>query len=141
MAVGCHPFVASMTDPLVWFCRCLPVVLVLLLSFLPSSTWAAAKQAGVRGSSPASLPLDVTATRIDYRQDQDVYEADGSVVIQQGAIKLTADHATIQVLPGILTATGHVHLTDPQADVTAERLELPAAQRSLLYQYRSRVPR
>ena len=38
--------------------------------------------------------------------------------------KLTADHATIQALPGILTAVGHVHLTDPQADVTAERMEL-----------------
>ena len=124
MAVGCHRFGARMTDPLVWMYRCLPVALVLVLSFFPSSSWAAAKQVGAGGSSSGSLPLDVTATRIDYRQDQDVYEADGSVVIQQGVIKLTADHATIQVLPGILTATGHVHLTDPQADVTAERLEL-----------------
>lgn len=75
-------------------------------------------------SSAGSAPLDLTADRIDYRQDQDVYEANGSVVIQQGAIKMTADHATIQALPGILTAVGHVHLTDPQADVTAERMEL-----------------
>jgi LPS-assembly protein len=85
---------------------------------------AVAKQVGAGGSSSGSIPLDVTAARIDYRQDQDVYEADGSVVIQQGAIRLTADHVTIQVLPGILTATGHVHLTDPQSDVTTERLEL-----------------
>jgi len=37
---------------------------------------------------------------------------------------LTADHVTIQALPGILTATGRVHLTDPKTNVTAERLEL-----------------
>jgi LPS-assembly protein len=76
------------------------------------------------GSSSGALPLDITAARIDYRQDQEVYEADGSVVIKQGAITLTADHATIQALPGILTATGHVHLVDTQSDLTAERLEL-----------------
>lgn len=97
----------------------------LALLFLPTlSAPAAAKQVGAGGSSSGSLPLDITAARIDYRQDQDVYEADGSVVVQQGAIRLTADHVTIQVLPGILTATGHVHVTDPQADVTTERLEL-----------------
>lgn len=122
MAVGCHRFGASMTDPLGRVCRRMPLVLALLLSLSPYAAWAAAKHAGA-GSS-GSLPLDITAARIDYRQDQDVYEADGSVVIQQGTIRLTADHATIQVLPGILTATGHVHLTDPQADVTTERLEL-----------------
>ena len=112
-----------MTGPLWWICRPTPrVLLVLLLSLLSSSAWAAAKQVGA--SSSGSLPLDVTAARVDYRQDEDVYEADGSVVIQQGTIRLTADHATIQVLPGILTATGHVHLVDTQSDMTAERLEL-----------------
>lgn len=87
----------------------------------PGPVWAAAKQVT---QGPASVPLDVTAERIDYRQDQEVYEADGSVVIRQGSIRLTADHATIQVLPGILTATGHVHMTDPQTDITSEHLEL-----------------
>ncbi|TKS58201.1 MAG: hypothetical protein EWM72_03143 [Nitrospira sp.] len=113
-----------MADPRVWICRRFFLVLVVFLSLSPLSVLAAAKQVGAEGSSSGSIPLDVTATRIDYRKDQDVYEADGSVVIQQGAIRLTADHVTIQVLPGILTATGHVHLTDPQSDVTAERLEL-----------------
>jgi LPS-assembly protein len=46
------------------------------------------------------------------------------VVVQQGSLRLTADHASIQALPGIVTATGHVHLTDPQTDLTAEQLEL-----------------
>src|SRR5215216_3774037 len=119
MTVCSHRFGASMADPSLRICR---RVLLLLLLLFPLSTWAAAKQDGSSGTG--SLPLDITAARIDYRQEEDVYEADGSVVIVQGTIRLTSDHATIQALPGILTATGHVHMTDTQADLTAERLEL-----------------
>lgn len=75
-------------------------------------------------SAAGPLPLDVRAERIDYLQNQEVYEADGAVVIDQGTLHLTADHITIQALPGILIATGHVHLTDPKADLVADRLEL-----------------
>lgn len=100
------------------------VLLVALLLLAPFPGSAAETGVGPGMSSSGSAPLDITAERIDYRQEEDVYEANGSVVIQQGGITLTADHATIQVLPGILTAVGHVHLTDPQADVTAERMEL-----------------
>ncbi len=112
-----------MGDPSGWIrLHTLPALLFLVISlFVPGSAWGAAKQVA---PGPTSVPLDVTAARIDYRQDQEVYEADGSVVIRQGAIQLTADHATIQVLPGILTATGHVHMTDPQTDITTEQLEL-----------------
>lgn len=110
-----------MTGPL-WICRHALVLLALFLSCFCASAWAAAKQGG--GSGSGALPLDITAARVDYRQDLDIYEADGSVVIRQGTIRLTADHATIQVLPGILTATGHVHLVDTQSDLTAERLDL-----------------
>ena len=75
-------------------------------------------------TSSGGLPLDITAARIDYLQDQEIYEADGSVVVNQGTLRLTADHMTIQALPGILIATGHVRLTDPTTDLLAERLEL-----------------
>ncbi|HKU52751.1 MAG TPA: LPS assembly protein LptD, partial [Nitrospira sp.] len=123
MAVDCHRFVASVAGPSARI-RWRRFLVVAVLSLVPFPG-AAADNPGSTGTSPTgSTPLDITADRIDYRQDQDVYEANGSVVIQQGAIKLTADHATIQALPGILTAVGHVHLTDPQADVTAERMEL-----------------
>ena len=57
-------------------------------------------------------------------QEQEIYEADGSVVVNQGTMRLTADHMTIQALPGVLIATGHVRLTDPKADLVTERLEL-----------------
>ncbi len=112
-----------MAGPLAWVCW-RRVLVVAVLSLVPFPGSAADNQTGAGTSPTGSAPLDITAERIDYRQDQDVYEANGSVVIQQGAIKLTSDHATIQALPGILTAVGHVHLTDPQADVTAERMEL-----------------
>lgn len=112
-----------MAGPFVWV-RWRVFLVVAVLSLVPFPGSAADTRVGAGGSSAGSAPLDITAERIDYRQDQEVYEANGSVVIQQGAIKLTADHATIQALPGILTAVGHVHLTDPEADVTAERMEL-----------------
>ena len=113
-----------MTDPRVRICRRIVLVLTVFLSFLPLTVLAASQQVGTGGPSSGSIPLDVKANRIDYRQDQDVYEADGAVVIQQGAIRLTADHVTIEALPGLLTAVGHVRLTDPQTDTTTERLEL-----------------
>ncbi len=78
-----------------------------------------------RGASTSGTPpLDLAADRIDYLQDQETYEADGSVVVDQGALHLTADQVTLQVLPGVLLATGHVRLTDPKGDLSADRLEL-----------------
>lgn len=69
-------------------------------------------------------PLSITADRIDYLQDVEVYEAEGSVVITQGALRLTADHVTIRTLSGLLIAVGHARLGDPTAEASAERLEL-----------------
>ncbi|MGE5710925.1 MAG: LPS-assembly protein LptD [Nitrospira sp.] len=98
---------------------------VLLFGILLATQGAAA---GSSGASPASgsgaLPLNVKADRIDYLQGQEIYEADGSVIVDQGTLHLTAEHLTVQSLPGVMIATGHVHLTDPKADLTAERLEL-----------------
>ena len=51
-------------------------------------------------ATPASgsPPLEVKADRIDYLQDQDIYEAEGSVVVDQGSVHLTADHLIVQAL-------------------------------------------
>ncbi|HKT33662.1 MAG TPA: LPS assembly protein LptD [Nitrospira sp.] len=96
---------------------------VLLVTLLSIPAWAAAAGPSSQSAS-GSPPLEVKADRIDYLQEQDIYEADGSVVIDQGSVHLTADHVTIQALPGVMIATGHVRLTDPKADVVGERLEL-----------------
>ena len=99
-----------------WICL---VGWLLLGILLPQAGSAAATT-----TSSEAPPLDITAERIEYLQEQEIYEADGSVVVNQGALRLTADHMTIQTLPGILIATGHVRLTDPKADLVTERLEL-----------------
>ncbi len=107
-----------------WICSCLAVALFLALPIHPTALAASSSVAPPTGSSAGALPLDVTAERIDYLQEQEVYEAEGSVVVEQGMLRLTADHMTIQALPGILIATGHVKLVDPKGEVAAERLEL-----------------
>ena len=97
----------------------------LLVSFLlPIQIHAASAIDPPTPSGSGSLPIEVKADRIDYLQDQDIYEADGSVVVDQGPVHLTADHLTIQALPGVMIATGHVRLKDPKADIISERLEL-----------------
>ncbi len=100
------------------------LVLAVVLFWIAPVVFAAEMDMDTGGQPRPSTPLDVTAARLEYRQDQEVYEAEGSVVVRYGAITLTADRVTIHVLPGVLTASGHVHLTDPQTDLTAERLEL-----------------
>jgi len=94
-----------------------------MLTLLPLPAFAA-ETAASAPTGTGSPPLEVKANRIDYLQDQDIYEADGSVVVDQGPVHLTADHLTVQALPGIMIATGHVRLTDPKADIVTERLEL-----------------
>jgi len=113
-----------MADSRLWVFRWLGCVLLVVSALIPLSSWAAGKEISAGSSLSGSTPLDVTATTLDYQKDQEIYEADGSVVVRYGAVTLTADHITIHALPGILIATGHVHLTDPQSDVTAERMEL-----------------
>jgi LPS-assembly protein len=98
--------------------------LLLSLLLLPIQSYAAETQGPPSPSGSGALPLEVKADRIDYLQDQDIYEADGSVVVDQGPVHLTADHLIVQALPGIMIATGHVHLTDPKVDLISERLEL-----------------
>ncbi|MGH7219466.1 MAG: LPS-assembly protein LptD, partial [Nitrospiraceae bacterium] len=106
-----------------WMCLVGWLMLGLLLPFVGGAAGSEGGSAAATTSSGA-LPLDISAERIDYLQEQEIYEADGSVVVNQGTLRLTADHMTIQALPGVLIATGHVRLTDPKADLASERLEL-----------------
>jgi LPS-assembly protein len=118
VAVGFRRFGADMAGITTRLCMC--VVGWLMLGLLLPHAGSAAGTT----TSPEGSPLDITAERIEYLQESEVYEADGSVVVNQGTLRLTADHMTIHTLPGVLIATGHVHLTDPKADLVTERLEL-----------------
>src|SRR5690348_1047769 len=100
-------------------------VLALLLLTVPClSTAQPPAPSSVSVKSPESAPVEITADRIEYLQGVDVYEAEGSVVIVQGPVRLTADHVTLFMLSGTMLAEGQVHLTDPSSDIHAERLEL-----------------
>lgn len=128
MVVGFRLFGADMAGIMMRLRRCL--VGWLMLGLLCPLVGHAGEKAGApvsratSATSSGALPLDITAERIDHLQEQEIYEADGSVVVDQGTLHLTADHMTIHALPGVVIATGHVHLTDPKADLVTDRLEL-----------------
>jgi LPS-assembly protein len=123
--VSFRRFVADMAGIAMRLWMCL-VGWLMLGILLPHAGGAAGNGRGsvAATTTPGGLPLDITAARIDYLKEQEVYEADGSVVVNQGTLRLAADHMTIQALPGVVIATGHVRLTDPKADLVTERLEL-----------------
>ena len=107
------------------FQSCLLVLLVAffsipahLLAEIPASTQ------NVNDTNAPGVPVEIAADRIDYDHEREEYHAIGSVDVTRGAVRLTADEATLQKLTGILTAVGHVHLRDEHADVWAEQLEL-----------------
>src|SRR6266849_8168612 len=124
VAVGFRRFGADMAGISTRLWMCLVGWLMLGILFPCAGGAAGIGGGSATTTSPGGLPLDITAERIDYLQGQEIYEADGSVVVNQGTLRLTADHMTIQALPGVLIATGHVRLTDPKADLVTERLEL-----------------
>ncbi|MBI5314918.1 MAG: LPS-assembly protein LptD [Nitrospirae bacterium] len=125
MAVGSRRFVADMAGIAMRLGMCLVGWLMLGILFpLAGGAEGNGGSSSATTTSAGAPPLDITAERIDYLQEQEIYEADGSVMVTQGTLRLTADHITIQALPGILIATGHVRLTDPKADLVTERLEL-----------------
>lgn len=105
-----------------------PVLLILpvvLAVYFPSVLSAQGVRSQTAAAKPeAAQPITITAARIEYLKENDVYEAAGSVEIVQGTLRLTADRVTILMLSGTLVATGHVHLKDPTSDLWSEQLTL-----------------
>lgn len=101
------------------------IILLLVTVGVPAAFSAQeSSQPAVSVKPQSAQPIEITAESIEYLQGVEVYEAEGSVVIVQGPLRLTADHVTLMMLTGTMIATGHVHLTDPTSDLVAERLEL-----------------
>ncbi len=71
-----------------------------------------------------SDPVTLNADTLDYNQVTEVYVAEGSVIITQGPVRLTADHVTLHKLSGDVNARGHVHLRDQDTDVWSEQLDM-----------------
>lgn len=84
------------------------------------------------GGPDAASALRITAERTEFDQVTEEFNAVGSVVVTQGAVRLTADRAALHKLSGRLTATGHVHLKDQEHDVWAEELTINVNTESVL---------
>lgn len=98
-----------------------PLLAILFAHSAPAQPIAAS---GVATGGSANQRVDVTAERIEYLQEVDTYEADGSVVILYDDQRLTADHVTIHALTGNVIATGNVHLLGPVSEVWGDQLRL-----------------
>ena len=106
-------------------CRSVLALLsVLAVAIIPAFSARPDPAKSVSAQPGSAQPIEITAHHIEYLKGTDVYEAEGSVVIVQGPLRLTADRVTIMMLSGTLVATGHVHLSDPRSDLRSERLEL-----------------
>ncbi|MEC4688496.1 MAG: LPS assembly protein LptD [Nitrospirota bacterium] len=101
-------------------------VLVSTLAATPTPTFSAqsTSQSILSVTPTAAEPVEISADRLEYTKETETYEAVGSVVVLQGALRLTADHVTLHMLTGILIATGQVHLSKQTSDLWAARLEL-----------------
>ncbi|WP_447983640.1 LPS-assembly protein LptD [Nitrospira sp. Nam74] len=101
------------------------LLVLLLLGLCADSLVASAEPSSPVAVKPTSgSPIEITADQIQYLQNLEVYEAEGHAVAAQGQLRLTADRITLMTLSGTMIAEGAVHLTDPNSDVEAERLEL-----------------
>jgi len=104
-------------------------LLLLLASFLTPLSLHAQEQAPRpeekgRPVKPGQLPINLTAERLEYFQDEEAYHADGSVSLKKGSWQLSADHVIYHSRTGKLTATGHVLITDPERTIRAEKIDL-----------------
>lgn len=76
-------------------------------------------------SGPDGPPaLNITAERTEFDRVTEEFKAFGSVVVTQGAVRLTADQTVFHKLSGRLVATGDVHLKDHLTEVWAEELTI-----------------
>lgn len=78
------------------------------------------------GASPldTSEPWHIAADRIQYHQEQDLYEAQGNVAVTRQGRKLTADKVRLNQQTQDALAEGNVRLISGEDTLSASRLEL-----------------
>lgn len=104
-------------------------LILLLISLLTPLSLLAQEQAPRpaekgRPVKPGQLPINLTAERLEYFQEEEAYHADGSVLLKKGSWQLLADHLVYYNRTGKLIATGNVLAIDPDRTFRAEKIEL-----------------
>lgn len=69
-------------------------------------------------------PIHLESDRLEYFKEQDLYVAEGSVVVQQGPLHLEADSLRLDNANGKLLAVGNVHFNDGENKTDAQELEM-----------------
>ena len=73
---------------------------------------------------PKKIPVTVTADKLDYDRNTDVYTAVGHVKIEQEGTRLEADKVILNNKTGEATAEGHVYLQDTGDVIHADKLKV-----------------
>lgn len=69
-------------------------------------------------------PIHLQSDRLEYLKEEDVYLAEGAVVVQQGPLHLEADSLRLDKGAGKLVAIGNVHFNDGENRIDADEIEL-----------------
>ena len=104
------------------------VVLTVALVIILPSVCAAAGFSPETPSIPSpqerqQLPVTIDGDRMEYRQQEDRYLADGHAVLKYGQLQLTADHLDYVKHTGQMEATGHVVLVQGLERMVMDRLD------------------
>jgi LPS-assembly protein len=109
------------------------------LWLLPPDAWAIDKEitSPVLNRPEVQAPIHLTADRLEYKKEEDLFQAEGSVVITQGPMRVESDDLTFYQQTGKLIATGNVHFSDGDNTIDAEQIELDVnTQLGVLYDAR-----
>lgn len=93
---------------------------------LPSTAWAVSKEitAPHLNRPEAQAPIHLTADRLEYKKEENLFWAEGSVVITQGPMRVESEYMTLDQQTGKLLATGDVHFSDGENTIDADQIEL-----------------
>ena len=106
---------------------------------MPDGAWAAVSKSIISPLKKPKTeePIHLTSDILEYRKEDDLFIAEGSVVMTQGPIRVEADYATLDNQTGKLLATGSVHFSDGENQTDASQIEIDVnTQLGILYDAR-----
>ncbi|MGB3940000.1 MAG: LPS assembly protein LptD [Candidatus Manganitrophaceae bacterium] len=99
---------------------------LLFVSFLPSPAWGISKKITSPDLKPSEIsePIKLEADQLEYKREEDLFLADGAVVVTQGPMRIESDSLSLNQATGQLLATGNVRFNDGENAISSERLEI-----------------